>query len=323
MRGDFFKDVPREDSHYLDYNASVKSILACIVCFAAGVVCMVAFRGPISMKVSADGQPDPATLERFLRRYYAWPADLVSLKVSPFKPAAMPGMLSATVQAIPKAGKGEVETIDFQISADGRFLLEKAPIRVEPDPYREIRDQIDLRDQPAFGSAVPRVTIVEYGDLQCSFCKSAVTVIRQDIPRDFSREVRIVFKNYPLWEMHPWAWDAAAAGSCIYKQKADAFWPYHDWAYEQQGRFSPEQFKKAASAFAQTQGVDLAKYNTCLTDPDTRAAIERSLQEGKAVGVTGTPSFYINGHHIEGSQPYSEMKRYITSELEYLNANGK
>jgi protein-disulfide isomerase len=298
----------------------VKSILACSACFAAGVLCMAAFRGPINMKVSADGQPDPATLERFLRRYYAWPTEMLSLKVSPFKAATMPGLLSATVQAVPKAGKGEVETIDFQISTDGRFLLEKPPIRVEPDPFREVREQIDLRNQPAFGSAVPRVTIVEYGDLQCSYCKAVVTVVRQEIPREFGREVRIVFKDYPLWEMHPWAWDAAAAGRCIYEQNADAFWPYHDWAYEQQGRFNPDQFKKAAAAFAQGQKIDSAKYNACLVNPDTRAQIDRELQEGKAVGVTGTPSFYINGRHVEGSQSFSEMKRYITSELEYLNA---
>jgi len=320
MRKNLFKDVPREDSHYLDYNASVKSILACIACFAAGLLCMAAFRGPINLKVSADTQPDAATLERFLRRYYAWPVELLSLKVTPFKAATMPGFLYATVQAVPKAGKGEVETIDFQISNDGRFLLEKAPIRVEPDPFREVREQIDLRDQPAFGSAVPRVTIVEYGDLQCSYCKAVVTVVRQDIPRDFGREVRIVFKNFPLWEIHPWAWDAAASGRCIFKQNAEAFWPYHDWAFDQQGRLTPEQFKKSAAAFAQTQKIDMPKYTACLADPDTRAEIDRSLQEGRAVGVTGTPSFYINGHHIEGSQPYSEMKRYINSELEFLNA---
>jgi protein-disulfide isomerase len=320
MGGDLLKDVTREDSHYLDYNASVKSILACIACFAAGVLCVAVYRGPITVKVSADGQPDPATLERFLRRYYAWPSDMLTLKVSPFKAAAMPGFLSATVQAVPKAGKGEVETLDFQISADGRFLLKEAPIRVEPDPFREVREQIDLRNQPAFGSAVPRVTIVEYGDLQCSYCKAVVQVVRQDIPRDFGRDVRIVFKDYPLWEIHPWAWDAAAAGRCIYKQKAEAFWPYHDWAYDQQGRLTPDQFKKAAAAFAQQMKVDNAQFTACLANPDTRAEIERELQEGRAVGVTGTPSFFINGRHVEGSQPFSEMKRYINSELEFLNA---
>jgi protein-disulfide isomerase len=299
---------------------SVKSILACLTCFAAGALCLAVYQGPISGKVSADGQPDAVRLERFLRLYYAWPNDLVTVKLSPFKAASMPGFLSATVDASPKSGKGETVTQDFFLSADGRYMLESAPLRVDQDPFRETREQINLSNQPAFGSAVPRVTIVEYGDLQCSFCKQVVTVVRQDIPREYGRDVRIVFKDWPLWEMHPWAWDAAAAGRCIFKQNADAFWPYHDWAYDQQGRMNPEQFKKAAAAFAQTLKIDNAKYTACLADPDTRAEIERSLQEGRAVKVTGTPSFFINGRHVEGSQSFSQMKQYINAELEYLNA---
>ncbi len=281
---------------------------------------MAVVQGPLPTpgRALADGGPDAASLERFLRRYYAWPTDLLSLKVSPFKVAQMPGMLSASVQAVPKQGKGEVETIDFQISADGKFLLEKAPIKVQPDPFKDVRDQIDLRNQPAFGSAVPRVTIVEYGDLQCAYCKQVVTVVRQEIPREFGRDVRIVFKDYPLWQIHPWAWDAAASGRCIYKQNAEAFWPYHDWAYEQQGRFNPEQFKKAAAAFAQQLKIDMKQYDACLANPDTRAEVERSLQEGRAVGVEGTPSFFINGRHVEGSQTFGDMKRYINAELEFL-----
>jgi protein-disulfide isomerase len=286
----------------------------------AGALCLAVYWGPLIIKASADGQPDPAHLERFLRRYYAWPADQVTVKLTPFKAAALPGFVASTVEASPKTGKGDALTQEFLISTDGRFLLENAPIRADQDPFRENRDRIDLQNQPAFGSAVPRVTIVEFGDLQCSYCKAVVTVVRQDIPRDYGREVRIVFKDYPLWEIHPWAWDAAAAGRCIFKQKAEAFWPYHDWAYDQQGRLNPEQFKKAAAAFVQTLKLDNAKFTACLADPDTRAEIERELQEGKGVKVTGTPSFFINGRHVEGSQSYTQMKQYINSELEYLNA---
>jgi protein-disulfide isomerase len=302
----------------------VKHFLAGAACFAAGVLCLAVYQGSVSMpslgtKVSADGQPDQAQLERFFRRYYAWPADLATLKLSPFKAASLPGFLSATVEASPKTGKGDTVTQEFLISTDGRFLLENAPLRVDQDPFRENRERIDLRNQPAFGSAVPRVTIVEFGDLQCSFCKVVVTVLRQEIPRDYSREVRIVFKDYPWEELHPWAWDAAAAGRCIFKQKGEAFWPYHDWAYDQQGRMNPEQFKKAAAAFVQTLKLDSAKFTACLADPETRVEIEREMQEGKVVKVTGTPSFFINGRHVEGSQSYSQMKQYINAELEYLN----
>jgi protein-disulfide isomerase len=310
----------REEPHNFDYNFNVKAILTCLACFAAGVFCTVAYLGPLSAKVSADSQPDHARLERFLRLYYAWPSDAMALKLSPFKAASMPGFLSSTAEASPKVGKGDSVTQDFLVSSDGRFLLESPPLRTDQHPFREMRQQINLSNQPAFGAAVPRVTIVEYGDLQCAFCKVVVGVLREDIPRDYGRDVRIVFKDYPWPEMHPWAMDAATAGRCIYKQNADAFWPYHDWAYEQQGRLSPEQFKKAAANFAQQLKLDGAKYTACLADPDTRVEILHSLQEGKAMKVEGTPAFFINGRHVEGSQSYSQMKLYINAELEYLNA---
>jgi protein-disulfide isomerase len=290
---------------------NVRTLFVGAVCFAAGVLCFAAYQSG----------PDTAKLERFMRRYYAWPTETMNVSLSAFKPATMPGFFEGTVVAFPKTGKGERVSQSILVSGDGRFLLENPPIRMEGDPFRDVRDQIDLRNQPAFGSAVPRVTIVEYGDLQCSYCKSVVSVLRGDIPKNYGREVRVIFKDYPLpAEMHPWAWDAAAAGRCMYKQKNETFWEYHDWAYEQQGKIGPpDQFRKAAAAFAASKKIDLPKYTACLADPDTKAEIVRSSEEGRALGVTGTPSFFINGRHVEGSQSYTAMRQFIVSELEFLN----
>jgi protein-disulfide isomerase len=319
--GDLFEDVPRENPHFSDYNTNVKPLFVGAVCFAAAVLCFAASQSGSNSAGPNSAEPDTAKLERFMRRYYAWPTDTMIVTFSPFKAAVMPGFFETTVNAVPKSGRGERVSSDILVSGDGRFLLENPPVRVGTDPFREIREQIDLRNQPAFGSAVPRVTIVEFGDLQCSYCKQVVGVLRTDIPRDFGREVRVVFKNYPLpAEMHPWAWDAAAAGRCIYKQKNEAFWEFHDWAYEQQGKIGPpEQFRKAAAAFVVAKKLDSSKYAACLADPDTKADIERSSQEGRALHVTGTPAFFINGRKVEGSQSYGAMKAYIVSELEFLN----
>ncbi len=297
---------------------SVKPILTGAICFAAGILCFAAFRDLRDSRALAEGQPDPAKFERFLRRYYAWPAATVEVKVGPFKAGPMAGFVESKVTAGAKNSKAEPLSRDFLISNDGRFMLENAPLRIDGDPFQETREQIDIRNQPTFGSALPRVTIVEYGDLQCSYCKTVVSVLRNDIPRDYGREVRIIFKDFPLYEIHPWAWDAAAAGRCIYKQKAETFWEYHDWAYDQQGRMNQEQFKKAAIAFAGTRKLDIGKMVSCMADPSTRAEVERSLQEGRALHVTGTPVFFINGRFVEGSQSYGAMRQYIEAELEFL-----
>lgn len=297
----------------------MKSLWIGVVCFAAGALSLAAFREVRTPAVvRADSQPDTSKLERFMRRYYAWPTESIVMSLSPFKPSTMPGFFEATVVAFPKKGAGDRINQDIYVSGDGRFMLENAPLRLDADPFRETREQIDLRNHPGFGSVVPRVTIVEFGDLQCSYCKAVVNVLRTDIPRDYGREVRVIFKDYPLFEIHPWAWDAAASGRCVFKQKPEAFWEYHDWAYEQQGKLNPEQFKRAAASFVAGKHLDTAKYTACLADPDTRAEIERSLQEGRALKVTGTPAFFINGRKVEGSMAYSTMRQYIQSELEYL-----
>ena len=322
MGRDFFEDVPRKNAHFSDYNTNVKSFLVGAVCFAAGLLCFAVYRDSRGMQSAAQSQPDPAKLERFLRRYYAWPAESMAVALTPFKAAGMPGFFETTVSAGPKSGRGERVSQAVLVSGDGRYMLENAPLRVDADPFREIREQIALRHQPAFGSAVPLVTIVEFGDLQCSYCKSVVGVLRTDIPRDYGREVRVVFKDYPLpAEMHPWAWDAAAAGRCIFKQKNETFWEYHDWAYDQQGKIGPpEQFRKAAAAFALAKKLDPTKYAACLADPDTKAEIVRSMEEARVLKVSGTPAFFINGRKVEGSQSYGAMRQYIVSELEFLNA---
>src|SRR5690242_18678494 len=84
---------------------SVKTLLTCVVCLAAGAIgASIYWSAP---RVAAEGQPDPVKFERFLRRYYAWPADLVNVKIASMKPSSMPGFLDATIEASPKSGKGE------------------------------------------------------------------------------------------------------------------------------------------------------------------------------------------------------------------------
>ena len=297
----------------------MKTFLLGAFCFAAGMLAVSCYH-QTGTPVFADGQPDPAKVERFLRHFYAWPADAVTVKIAPYKQAGVPGFLETTVDAGPKNGKGDAVTQGLLISADGRFLFESTPLRMDGDPFRGNRDQIDVRNQPSFGSPTPKITIVEYGDLQCSYCKAVVSVLRQDIPREFGRDVRIIFKDFPIYEIHPWAWDAAASGRCIYKQNPATFWEYHDWAYDQQGRLTPELYKKAVAGFAAAKKLDTTKLNACLADPETRMEIDRELQEAKALKVTGTPAFFINGRKVEGSQSFGAMKQFIQSELEYLNA---
>lgn len=267
----------------------------------------------------ADPKPgvDTARLERFLRHYFAWPVELVNVKISPLKPSQVPGFLETTVEVSAKKGQSETQTEPFLISNDGNHVLRGPALRLDQDPFRTTRDQIDLRNQPSFGALIPQVNIVEYSDLQCSYCKQMSNVLRQDVPREFPREVRVFFKDFPLTDIHPWAMDAAVAGRCIFRQDPEAFWSYHDWAYQQQAQLTAENFREKALEFAGQRGLGIPKLVSCMLAGEARAEVERSFKEGKALGVSGTPTLFVNGRRLVGNQPLPALKQVIQTELEY------
>jgi protein-disulfide isomerase len=268
------------------------------------------------MAESPAGEPDRAKLEQFLRRYYAWPVDMVDVKIGAFMPAPVSGFRLARVQATAKAGKGQVSQ-QFWVSDDGRYIFQSQPLVADQDPFAETKALIDLKDQPAFGSVLPKVTVVEYSDLQCSYCRAIANTIRQDIPKDFGGEVRIIFKDFPLTSIHNWAMDAHIAGRCIYKQDADTFWLFHDWIFEQQEQISVRNFRDKLKEFTAGKKINGQKLNACMAGPEARAEVEAAVKEGESLEITGTPVLFINGRKLVGAQPYSTIKQIIQAELEY------
>src|SRR5437763_7536040 len=91
--------------------------------------------------------------------------------------------------------------------------------------------KLNLDNQPGFGPANAPVTIVEFGDLQCPSCRAEAPVLRQLLPELYPGKLRIVFKDYPLESIHPWARSASIAARCIFRQNHDAFWKFYDWDY--------------------------------------------------------------------------------------------
>ncbi len=275
---------------------------------------------PASQKPARPAAPDTARLERFLRHYFAWPEGVVNVKFGPFKPSDIPGFQEVSIELSAKGQQGTAKET-YLVSNDGRYAFRGQPFQLDQDPFRSTREQIDLRHYPSFGALVPQVTIVEYSDLQCGYCKQMTTVLRQDLPRDYPREVRIFFKDFPLKEVHPWATDAAIAGRCLYKQDPEAFWAFHDWSFEQQNQITPQNFREKFLGFAQQKKVDTGKLAACLDGnkegQEARAEVERSLKEGKALGVTGTPTLFVNGRRLVGNQPLATMKQVIQAEMEY------
>ena len=160
---------------------------------------------------------------------------------------------------------------------------------------------------PSRGSASAPVTIVEFSDFECPFCGRAVETLQQ-VEKTYGDRVRIVFRDYPLI-MHRTAKRAAEAAHCADEQ--GKFWAMHDRLFSKGGPITDADIAR----FAQQAKLDQNAFETCLGSGKYKEAWKPSQDEGTRVGVTSTPSFFINGRMIVGAPPYEAFARIIDEEL--------
>ncbi len=184
-------------------------------------------------------------------------------------------------------------------------LRAKTPVHVLLEPPRE---QVAEADSPARGPAGAPIEMIEFSDFQCPFCLSANPTVQQ-VLATYGDRIRFVYRNYPL-PSHPDARPAAEAAQCANEQ--GKFWPYHDRLFADAGRLSNADLGQAADDV----GLDRAKFDACVDSHKFRDRIDADIKDGEAVGVNGTPAFFINGRMITGAQPFEAFKRVIDEELE-------
>lgn len=169
-------------------------------------------------------------------------------------------------------------------------------------------------EDPFFGSPDAAVTIIEYSDFQCPYCARAVPVLNQ-IKSTYGNAVRIVYKDFPLG-FHQFAQKAAEAGQCANEQ--GRFWELHDIMFANQGSLDVASIKGYASSL----GLDTNQFNSCLDSGKYASEVQQDVNSGKAAGVSGTPTFFVNGKKIVGAQPFSEFKKIIDAELDGVRLSG-
>ena len=154
---------------------------------------------------------------------------------------------------------------------------------------------------PSRGPANAPVTIIEFSDFECPYCRLASQTVEQVLAR-YPDTVRLVYAHFPL-EMHAWAEPAAVAATCAADQNPAAFWTLHDAYFAgQQGTTPSNVMDRTRTALAST-GIDMAAWTACTTGPDAAARVREQTALGEANGVTGTPGFFINGRFVNGNQP--------------------
>lgn len=171
------------------------------------------------------------------------------------------------------------------------------------------RVEIETGGEPARGSAEAPVTIVEFSDFECPFCSRVVPTLEQ-IQGHYGDRVRLVFKQFPLRNIHPNAQKAAEASLCAHDQ--GKFWEMHDAMFADQQNLAVPALK----AKAEELELDAGDFAQCLDSDKYAEAVEEDLQEGSAIGITGTPAMVINGRLVSGAVPYEEIAKVVDEELE-------
>lgn len=211
-------------------------------------------------------------------------------------------------QAAPDIEKSlRQQKIAVRRAAFAKELQDKAKLRVLLDPPRA---NVNVpADWPVKGPAMAPVTFVEFSDYQCPFCRRADPVVNQ-ILAEYGDKIRYAHRDYPL-SFHPRAMPASRAAHCALDQGLDKYWSIHKNLMTEAGDLGDDDLKKRAQAV----GLDTAAFAACYGSTRHTEKIQASFDDGASLGVTGTPSFFINGRMIVGAKPVEEFKQIIDEEI--------
>ena len=193
-------------------------------------------------------------------------------------------------------------------------LRAAADVSVNLMPPASFRANVGL-DGPARGASNAPVTIVEFEDFQCPFCKRAQDTVEQVLAR-YKDRVRMIHRDLPLRTLHPAAWKAHEAGRCAEDQ--GKFWEYRALLYKNAPAATPEKLNNYASQ----AGLNVSDFTKCLDSGKFNAIVQKDEDEANRLGIQGTPFFFINGRLLSGAQPESEFVRIIEDELHKPRSDG-
>ncbi len=206
---------------------------------------------------------------------------------------------------------------DFLISTDRKTLAHVEKIDISQD----IMSKIDVKGRPVKGNPNAKVTIINFDDFQCPFCSRMHSTLFADVFKDYADKIKVIYKDYPLIEIHPWAMHAAIDGNCLGEQNSPAYWDFADYIHANQklmaGKSQQDAFQNLdnlAKEQAQKHQLDANKLQACMQKQD-QTAVRASMAEGDKLGVDSTPTMFINGERFTGAVPESELRSALDRAL--------
>ena len=252
-------------------------------------------------------------MEKLVRDLYAWGPDY-NVKIGPATQSSFSEFYKVPIVV---TYKGQSDQGELYLSKDGKTVLRGDLFELGKDPYSGVRAHLHPEGNPAMGPANAPVTLVEFADFECPHCREFsddFPAIQQKFP-----QVRLVYKDMPLSDIHPWAETAAIGARCAFMQSPAAFWKMHDAIFKNQENITPGNAWDELNGFAKDEGLDADAFKACMSSADARSAVDANRTDAATLGVSSTPTVYVNGRPVVGGDP-GTVEQYIQYDMD---AQGK
>ena len=254
-------------------------------------------------------------IEQKVRTTFQLPTTL-DVSVGKRAPSEMPGY---DIVPVTLSSGNRSTTHQFLISKDNSTLIEWEKLDVSKD----VMDAIDTAGRPQRGNKDAKVTIINYDDFECPFCSRIHQTLFPDLMKTYGNQVKVIYKDYPLIEIHPWAMHAAVDANCLAVQSSDAFWEFADYTHANQKTINGEKrdidqefgrLDQITRDLGSKHKLDPARLDACIKKQD-ETPVRASLKEGDKLGVDATPTMFINGERVAGAASEATLRSVIDRAL--------
>ncbi len=281
-------------------------LLLCITLFAA-------ILSPAHGASDKKSAWDKTTFEAYVRHLNVW-GPQIKVDIGEPKPSPIPGFSEVVVHA--SAGNASAD-FTYYVSKDGEKIVQGNVYDIAQNPFKTDLDKLKTDLQPSFGTPGAPVVLVEFSDFECPMCKEEAKMLRDNLLSTYPKQVRFYFMEFPLDQIHPWARGAAIAARCIFRQNANAFWDFHDWVFAHQEEVNAGNLKDKVLEFAKGKEIDTLQLSRCMENKETDAEVSKTQALGRDVGITATPTLFVNGRRLVGRVDWPTLRGVIDYEIEY------
>lgn len=263
-------------------------------------------------KLVPAGSDPKADLIASLRQQFNLPPS-TNVAASDFRPSSHPSMLAITV-TVSEANK-PAETQELFMTSDRRVLVVGAVFSLVEDRRKVALQNIKMVDQPRLGPAKAPVTIVEYSDLQCPTCARMHDFLENDVMKKYAGKVQVIFKEFPLAQIHDWTLTGSIANQCVYQINPNAYVPFRSLIYKNQLGTNAANVRDLMLTYGEQLGIDRLRLAGCIDSKASLPRVEASFLEGKTIGVQSTPTCFINGKMVLGMPNIDEFHKDVDDAL--------